>query len=247
MAKILRKLQKIFAGSVSASGNIAQFGSLAAGSPAYSNDPDAIQTPEYLLGWQAATVGNNSPALQDDNALNYLFSRQLAYIFQAGIPEYDAGTEYHQYSLCQSGGNVYQSITNNNTGNPVTDTNNWLIVLRPTTAQGAAQAKVVFDGTGAIGANCVLASSFNVSSVLKFETGGYEINFTNPLSDANYAWSGSCGAKNGQAWQNGDDDALTGTAVSRTAVVTTTKLRVWVVGTGDNSRQNSSRISVIVV
>ena len=131
MAKITRKTQKVFAGSVSASGNIAVFGSLATGSPAYSTDPDSIQTTAYLQGWQSATVGNNSPALQDDNALNFLFSRQLAYLLQQGIAEWDAATEYHQHSFASSGGVAYRSLTNNNTGNAVTDTNNWTVAFAP--------------------------------------------------------------------------------------------------------------------
>lgn len=126
MAKISRALQKIF-GSSGASSQFGQFGSLAAGSPTTTKDPATIQAlANYLTGWYGAVMGNNSPAIEDRNALDFLITRQLAYIFQAGVPEWEVGTEYHLNSYCQKEGVLFISLTNDNTGNdPYTSPANW--------------------------------------------------------------------------------------------------------------------------
>lgn len=94
MARISRKTQQIFAGELVAANNLAKFGSLRIGAPAYSLDPEELQTTEYLNGWSAALLSNKAPALQDLNALHYLHSYQTAYLMQTGIPEWDDGTTY---------------------------------------------------------------------------------------------------------------------------------------------------------
>ena len=48
------------------------------------------------------------------------------------------------------------------------------------------RAWVNFNGTGTIGQNQTIRSSFNVSSVSKSGSGDYTVNFTNSFSDANY-------------------------------------------------------------
>ncbi len=128
MSKIARKLQKIF-GSTSGLDQIATYGSLAAGSPAFTLDPDVIQSlSQYLDGWFSAVIGGNSPAIEDMNALCYLFAYQLAYLMQAGVPEYNAATTYYFGSLVNGGDGVtYVSVVNNNTGNALTDNTKWFI------------------------------------------------------------------------------------------------------------------------
>ena len=128
MAKITKKAQKTFGGGLTATNNIAQFGSLKAGSPAYSLDPDTIQSlSAYDNGWAAAVVNNNAPALQDVNALDFLFSRQLSYLMQAGIAEWDAATTYYIGSVVNDGyGNLYYSIADTNLNNAVTDATKWI-------------------------------------------------------------------------------------------------------------------------
>lgn len=49
------------------------------------------------------------------------------------------------------------------------------------------RAWVNFDGSGTVGTNQTIRSSFNVSSVYKNASGKYTINFTNSMVDANYA------------------------------------------------------------
>jgi hypothetical protein len=118
MSQLARKLQKIFGGLLAANGNIAEFGSLKAGVVGYSLDPDDIQTAAYLNGWADAVINNDAPPLEDMNALFYLLSYQLAYIFQAGIPEWDATTTYYPGSVVMdtsagaTGTQVYLAITN---------------------------------------------------------------------------------------------------------------------------------------
>jgi hypothetical protein len=128
MPKIPRFLQKIFASNYEATpiGQIAKFGSLAAGAALYTSDPATIQSlPAWLNGWSGATVGNKSPTFQDFNAFQYVVTRQLAYLLQAGIPEYDATTTYYIGSFCQVAGVAYVSIADNSTGNAVTNPAYW--------------------------------------------------------------------------------------------------------------------------
>lgn len=147
MAKLERKLQHIFADAAIVSDNIAQFGSLKAGTPLFSKDPDVIQALEaFTLGWKSATVLNNAPALQDDNSLMYLFSRQLAYLFQSGIPEYNAATAYYTDSYCQVAGVIYRSLADANIGNAVTDVSKWAPFL-----SDALPGTVSSSTSGAIG------------------------------------------------------------------------------------------------
>lgn len=128
MAKLTRALQKIFCGDVSPVNNVAVFGSLKAGSPAYSSDPATIQSlASFGQGWSGATILNQAPALQDMNALQYLFSRQLAYVFQMGIPEYLAMETYYENSMVQDSGKIYVSTIDNNLAQALTTTA-WKVV-----------------------------------------------------------------------------------------------------------------------
>jgi hypothetical protein len=129
MAKITRKNQKIFCGGVPAANVVAQFGSLKAGSPAYTNDPDVIQSlSAYDSGWAGAVISNNSPALQDMNSLQFLFSRQLAYIFQSGIPEWVATATYYIGSLVTDAtGAIYMSLSDDNLNQALTDATKWFL------------------------------------------------------------------------------------------------------------------------
>ena len=130
MAKLTRFTQQVF-GSTAAAGRMSEFGSLANGSPAtYSGStitPAIVQTlSNYLQGWDGAVIGGNSPALQDMNALQYLFSYQLGYLLQQGIAEYDPTTTYYTNSFVSFNGVVYVSLRDNNVGTPVnTGSSSW--------------------------------------------------------------------------------------------------------------------------
>lgn len=118
MPKITRSTQKIFASNASNNG---VFGSARAGTKILSNVISTLMSlPAYLNGWADATVsGDKLPTLEEMQALNYINTSQLAYIFQEGIPEYDSGTTYYQKSIVKKTGTyeLYGSITDNNINN----------------------------------------------------------------------------------------------------------------------------------
>lgn len=155
MPKLARKNQKIFAESAPA-GLIKQYGSLAEGAPLTTTDPEVIQAlaTRYAIGWQAAAItsgeGNIVPALEDFNALAFLFSYQLFYLFEQGIAEWDDSTTYYIDSICRSGNILYRSLTDNNLNNdPTSDTTNWKIYF-------------VSDQYAVVGGNNIINASFNV-------------------------------------------------------------------------------------
>lgn len=144
MAKIVRKLQKIF-GIDAGPTEIGVIGSLAAGSPAYAatKDPDEIQAlSNYTDGLYSTVVGSNSPSMQDDNALYYLVTRQLAYLYQAGIPEWNAETTYYIGSVVSNGsGAFFVSLVDDNINQALTDTTKWsALAFPPPVAVSASQS-----------------------------------------------------------------------------------------------------------
>lgn len=122
MAKIIRKTQKQFAATAGAN-QIAEFGSLAAGTPSRTTgalaDPAVIQAlSQYSSGWVASVLAGNSPAIEDRNALDFLWAYQIGYLLQAGVAEWDAGTTYYidnVVSYTNSGQfGLYTSLTDGN-------------------------------------------------------------------------------------------------------------------------------------
>lgn len=128
MSKIIRATQQIFASGAGLD-QIGQFGSLAAGSPTFTTDPDTIQAlSNYLTGWFGGVVGDNSPAIEDMNAICYLYAYQLAYILQSGVAEWDSATTYYIGSMVQSSSSIYVSIIDTNLNNAVTDATKWKVL-----------------------------------------------------------------------------------------------------------------------
>lgn len=149
MAKIVRKVAKIF-GSSAGLDEIAEFGSLAAGSPTFTTDPAVIQSlSQYLSGWFAGVLGGNSPAIEDMNALCFLFAYQIAYIMQSGIPEWDSATTYYKGSLASDGISAfYISLVDNNTNNALTDTTKWHnVTANPGNVITSAAGTTILDST----------------------------------------------------------------------------------------------------
>ena len=117
MAKLTRVIQKTF-GSLGPAGDFGVFGSKANPPQTFSQDPVAIQSLQaFLQGWGQSIVGNYQPPMEDMNSLFLLAFRQLAYIFQEGIPEWETGTSYYIGSLCKLNGIIYNSLVDNNFGN----------------------------------------------------------------------------------------------------------------------------------
>lgn len=127
MAKILVKKQNVFCDSLGATGNIAQFGSMKAAAAAYSKDPDTIQAlAAFAAGWTGA-VSSGPPYIEDLNGLFHLLTNQLAYLNQAGIPEYNASETYYIGSLVNDGsGNIYILHWTSATGKPLTNRDYWI-------------------------------------------------------------------------------------------------------------------------
>lgn len=122
MTKIERKTQKIFAGNADTD-ELAVFGSMISGTPVYNDDIEALQSEAYTEGWKAAVAANEAPFMEEMNAVQYGFSKQLAYLFQQGIPEWDAGTTYYLNSFCQVDGVIYKSMQDENINHsPADDT-----------------------------------------------------------------------------------------------------------------------------
>lgn len=126
MSKLTRATQKVFASNAAAD-QIGVFGSLAAGTPTTTTNPETIQSlSKFLDGWFSAILLKNAPAVEDQNALDFLWSRQLAYLFQTGIAEWDAETTYYIGSFANNGtGVIYQSLLDDNINHALTDTTWW--------------------------------------------------------------------------------------------------------------------------
>lgn len=128
MSKLTSKAQKIFCGDVSFNNVVAVFGSNKAGSPAYSDDPDTIQSlAAWTEGWEQAVGTNLAPSIQDMNSFFYVATRQLAYLFQGGIGEWNAAITYYIGSIVSDGtGTLYKSLADDNVNNALTDSTKWM-------------------------------------------------------------------------------------------------------------------------
>lgn len=128
MAKILRATQQIFAQNAG-SQMVTAFGTAMTDSPTYTTDVATIQNANFLSGWASAIQADKAPYEEDTNGLFYAITKQLAYLFQQGVPEYDANTEYNSTSIVQAMQDgkliLKRSLIDNNIGNPITDETSW--------------------------------------------------------------------------------------------------------------------------
>lgn len=152
MARFPRYTQKTF-GTTAGSNQMAEFGSLSAGSPArFSGStitPALVQAlAPYTAGWFSAVIGQNSPAIEDMNALCYLFGYQLAYLMQSGLPEWDSGTTYYTNNIVNLSGVIYTSRTDNNlNNNPSSSPSNWALTIRQSFIKPTVQMFLTGSGT----------------------------------------------------------------------------------------------------
>ena len=124
MAKLDRKDVKIFAEN-SKETLITEFrtedsqGSTAS----FSRDPDVIQNANYSQGWVNNTNNLNTKIYGEDlNAVNYVLSYLLKYLYENGIAEWKSTTTYYQNSICKVNNALYLSLQDNNIGNDPTST-----------------------------------------------------------------------------------------------------------------------------
>lgn len=251
MAAIARKTPQIFGGSLVAAGNIAKFGSKAAGSPAYSLDPDLIQTARWLQGLANSLASGQSPYLQDLNGVFYVLSYLISYILERGMPEWDSsgGTNYYQYDMCRVNGTVYQcKVAGPVTSDPTTATNDWQTYESTFTGPNFIRAFAVFQGTGTTGVDCTLFSAFGVDRVNKVGTGVYDVYFTSGIfTDGNYGFAGSAGTANGATGIGGDNNVICSGVLGSTGIRTSAVMRVysWEANlAGSGAVEDSGMISV---
>lgn len=132
MPRLTRKNIKVFAGSATNNG---VFGSLQANNPTTTSDVEQLQSlSAWSEGWNAATeTSEELPPLEEIQSVSYVTTYQQAYIMQEGIPEWAATVTYYKGCLTKevtsTGFKIYNSLTDNNTGNLLSDTSNWKKVM----------------------------------------------------------------------------------------------------------------------
>lgn len=132
MARLTRKNIKVFAGSATNNG---VFGSLQANNPVTTNDVEQLQSlSAWEQGWNSATMTSEElPPLEEIQGVTYVTTYEQAYIMQEGLPEWASTVTYYKGSLVKevtaNGFRIYCSLTDNNTGNVLTDTGNWKKVM----------------------------------------------------------------------------------------------------------------------
>jgi len=123
MSKLSRKDIKIF-GNTAPVADLRQFGSTREGSPITSTDPDVLQAlTNYEDAWKKGIIASlNIPPLEEFNTLQYLLSRELAYIQQVGIPEFSLTTTYFaNKSIVRTpeDSTLFKSAVDDNLGNDI--------------------------------------------------------------------------------------------------------------------------------
>lgn len=132
MPRLTRKNIKVFAGSATNNG---VFGSLQANNPTTTSDVEQLQSlSAWSEGWNAATeTSEELPPLEEIQGVEYVTTYQQAYIMQEGVPEWAATVTYYKGCLTKevtsTGFKIYNSLTDNNTGNLLSDTSNWKKVM----------------------------------------------------------------------------------------------------------------------
>ncbi len=158
MAKLTRKTLSVFAGSAANNG---QFGSAQAGTKVTSTDPATIQgLAAWAQGWlDAVEGGQNLPALEEFQGVEFVHSYEIAYLLQEGIPEYDAGTTYFTNSIVKAAGTyeIYGSKIDTNLGNALTDAAAWEL-LGDLSLIGPSRLVAYASDTGAVNAYAVTPS-----------------------------------------------------------------------------------------
>jgi hypothetical protein len=194
MPRLPAKLAKIFGGGLAAPDNIAKFGTTKLGAPAFSLDPDQIQTAAWVSAWAAAVLDNGSPVMQDRNAIDFVVTYMLALIQQDGVCAWVSTKTYYTGSWVQAGaaGMLYRSKTDANTAHdPTTDSNNWQTIVDFLLASGILNTKQLlkrwcsFNGQGGVG----FYDQFGFSGIARPGVGNYMLTFNGDMPFENYGWT----------------------------------------------------------
>lgn len=122
MSKITRIFQNLF-GETGDQSHFGQFGSRVASPPGFkTKDPNSIQALSAFTGngiYDAINSSNKAAFLEDLNGLFLLAFRQIAYVLQDGIPEWETATAYYTGSIVRKPGTteLYGSLSDANIGN----------------------------------------------------------------------------------------------------------------------------------
>ena len=159
--KLQRKNVKIFAEN-SAATLITEFRSESVdGSTAsFSRDPDVIQNANYEQGWVEDTNNLNTKIFGEDmNAVSYVQSYLLKYLYENGIPEWSSSTEYFEHSITRVNDRLFISLTNNNVNNnPTSTVEEWAEI--PLSA-----INIVTSGTGSSVFNSAVGNNITLKSL----------------------------------------------------------------------------------
>lgn len=131
MSKLSRIFHKVFGANANFTNQMGVFGSFKNGTPTYASNAEDIQSlGNWLGGLYDSIVGNNSPILQDINGVLHHASRQIGYIMQSGVPEWDSQTSYYVGSFVNYNNTLYVSIVDDNLNqDPVSQPTKWVHFL----------------------------------------------------------------------------------------------------------------------
>ena len=160
MSKITRIYHRIF-GSTSTTTQMAAFGSYKNSAVQMTTDASTVASlPNWLVGMAEGVVNRNAPIIEELNGVLHHSSRQIAYLLQSGVAEYDASTTYYTDGFVVHDSLLYQSIRDNHVGyDPTTSATTWQIYPKSqypsyatttsfTTARGAAvEGSKFYDST----------------------------------------------------------------------------------------------------
>lgn len=142
-----RKHQKIF-GANAQETDLGVVGSKNAGNPQYSTDIETLQSlSNWGTGLRALVTSTLAPYLQDQNSIFYVITSQLAYLFQAGVAEWNSQTEYiANRSAVFKNGKIYIATANSTNIEPEVTTGwdgYWIDLLSSGTESFVLENKTV--------------------------------------------------------------------------------------------------------
>lgn len=177
MAKLDRKDVKIFAEDCDNT-LVAEFRTEdeVLGTASYSRDPDMIQNANYSQGWVEDTDNLNTKIYGEDlNAVNYVLSYLLKYLYENGIAEWKSTTTYYTNSITRVNDVLYISLIDDNTGNDPTSTVGcWrAVVLDTITSTIAGAGSDIVKG---ITGNQITFKSISVDGYASLTDNGDQLN-----------------------------------------------------------------------
>lgn len=167
MARLTRKNIRVFAGEATNNG---VFGSLQASDPTTTSDVEQIQSlSAWDYGWNSATQTSELlPPLEEFQGIQYVTTYQQAYLMQEGIPEWASSVTYYKGSLTKkittTGFQIYCSLTDNNLGNILSDTENWKLVMDSDNLYAMANDVVYLAGTQTVTGDKTFSGAFTVQN-----------------------------------------------------------------------------------